>query len=49
MPAIHCHRCTPGSFDTTDGIPSIPKIVFPTTPLMSFDAPREDTARAYSI
>ncbi|KAL7917023.1 hypothetical protein ACQKWADRAFT_307802 [Trichoderma austrokoningii] len=41
---IHCHsqQCTSGGRAT-------PELVFPTTPLMGFNEPREDLVRAYSI
>lgn len=41
---IHCHsqQCTSGGRAT-------PELVFPTTPLMGFNEPREDLVRAYSV
>jgi hypothetical protein len=43
---LPCQQCTHGASATT---PSPPKLVFPTSPLFSFDIPREDVITSYSV
>ena len=46
MMTVHCHSCVPGR--SRSDSPSTPRMVFPKSPVVNLNLPREDAVKAYN-